>query len=328
MATSAFSTLATNPVPAQPVSPGSKIVFRSSDATDSLSIEARGVVGASPDTDTIALAGLVESQSADTFVSVTQAIIDAAPVGTVTALAPGVAAAGDIAVLAQPYDGLTLFAGLVGFTVAYRFKNTLAQAFDVQIGATTADTAANLKAAINADGTPGTEYYTGTTAHPQLSAAVATTVVTITDRIACERQLAWQVTEQGTAFAKRIPRDGADGLTLFSFAPGVTECADGVTFDSENRTTTTLPALLTATCGYVPVNGSQAMYRIYSNATLTGKFQWSTDLTNWHDTAEGSLSITSGEAHANFSELHEYLRFVLTANANTTAKILDVKVIY
>ena len=44
----------------------------------------------------------------------------------------------------------------------YRFRNTLAQAYDVQIGAGIADSVSNLYLAINASGVVGTNYYAGT----------------------------------------------------------------------------------------------------------------------------------------------------------------------
>ena len=55
-------------------------------------------------------------------------------------------------------------------TTVYRFKNTLAQAYDVQIGASAAASLDNLMAAINASGTPGTEYFAGTLVHPTVVA--------------------------------------------------------------------------------------------------------------------------------------------------------------
>lgn len=61
----------------------------------------------------------------------------------------------------------------IGSTV-YRFKDTLAQAYDVKIGASAAATLDNLKAAINASGTPGTEYFAGTLAHPTVVATTNT----------------------------------------------------------------------------------------------------------------------------------------------------------
>jgi hypothetical protein len=60
-------------------------------------------------------------------------------------------------------------------SVVYRFKNTPAQAFDVQIGADAATSLANLKKAINGTGTPGTEYFAGTVAHTLIIAATLTT---------------------------------------------------------------------------------------------------------------------------------------------------------
>lgn len=55
-------------------------------------------------------------------------------------------------------------------TTVYRFKNTLAAAYDVKIGASAAATLDNLKAAINATGTAGTEYFVGTLVHPTVIA--------------------------------------------------------------------------------------------------------------------------------------------------------------
>ena len=71
----------------------------------------------------------------------------------------------------------------IGSTV-YRFKNTLAAAYDVKIGASAAATLLNLDAAIDASGTPGTEYYTGTLAHPSVltTGTTATTVSFISAR--------------------------------------------------------------------------------------------------------------------------------------------------
>lgn len=65
----------------------------------------------------------------------------------------------------------------IGSTV-YRFKTTMAAAYDVKLGATAAISLSNLAAAIGASGTPGTEYYTGTLIHPNVTVTgfTATTV--------------------------------------------------------------------------------------------------------------------------------------------------------
>ena len=55
-------------------------------------------------------------------------------------------------------------------TTVYRFKTTMAAAYDVLIGATAESTLSNLVAAINAGVGEGVSYYTGTAAHPTFSA--------------------------------------------------------------------------------------------------------------------------------------------------------------
>lgn len=55
-------------------------------------------------------------------------------------------------------------------TTVYRFKSTMLAAYDVKIGVSAAVTLDNLKAAINASGTPGTEYFAGTLIHPTVTA--------------------------------------------------------------------------------------------------------------------------------------------------------------
>lgn len=59
-------------------------------------------------------------------------------------------------------DGDTLTIG----TTVYRFKNAMAQAYDVKIGASQAITLASFAAAINGTGVSGTDYFAGTLAHP------------------------------------------------------------------------------------------------------------------------------------------------------------------
>ena len=72
-------------------------------------------------------------------------------------------------------DGDTATVG----TQAYRFKNTMAAAFDVKIGGTAAISLTNLYLAINATGTAGTNYFTGTTANTKATATnpTATTLI-------------------------------------------------------------------------------------------------------------------------------------------------------
>lgn len=77
-------------------------------------------------------------------------------------------------------DGDTVTIG----TIVYRFKNTMAAAYDVKIGADAATSLDNLKAAINASGTPGTEYFAGTLAHPTVTATTNTDTTQVVQAIA------------------------------------------------------------------------------------------------------------------------------------------------
>jgi hypothetical protein len=69
------------------------------------------------------------------------------------------------------------------FTVGsqvYTFQDTIAQAYDVFIGATDATALTNLAAAINANGTVGTQYYAGTLANTKVTATAGATTLVLT----------------------------------------------------------------------------------------------------------------------------------------------------
>lgn len=81
--------------------------------------------------------------------------------------ATSVAAQGTLTFTTVPADLDTV---TIGATV-YTFKDTLASAYDVKRDATSiAKNIGNLKAAINASGTAGVEYFAGTLVHPSVSA--------------------------------------------------------------------------------------------------------------------------------------------------------------
>ena len=101
------------------------------------------------------------------------------------AIFSGVKAAGTWTVSASHLaDAETLAIG----GITYRFKTTMAQAYDVYLpagGNDAADVAlvANLIKAINASGTAGTEYYAGTLKHKMVKAAAGGTarIMVVTD---------------------------------------------------------------------------------------------------------------------------------------------------
>ena len=324
MSQTAFSTVATNRLAAQPTS-SAKIYARSTSGSDTGTLTVYGDVSATPDTDALTLNGQVEVSSVEIFDSISQAILGSSQAGTVTAYGPGTAASGDIRVDVNPSDGDTLTLG----GKVYRFKNTLAAINDVKIGATATDTALSLKKAINLDGVAGTDYYTGTTANAIYSSTVATTVITLTDRIPCERQVAQTITESASNFAIRLPIGGVDGTLLFTLAAGITSAADVLTFSTEDHTTATLPALMLGTSNPVNVQGNQAMLRLWCDNAISYKVQSSTDQINWTDTSEGTVALSASTlTYVTLAELAEFIRFVITTNANTADSILDARVIY
>lgn len=67
--------------------------------------------------------------------------------------------------------------------VTYKLVTTPSAAFDVKLGATAADTASNLAKAINLSGVAGTDYGTGTTVHPGVTATASTSTVTVTAKV-------------------------------------------------------------------------------------------------------------------------------------------------
>jgi hypothetical protein len=328
MSNTAFSTIASNPILAQPVVDG-PIYIRSDNAADATTLAIYGTISAAPGSQTLTLAGKVEVNSTSSFSALTQAILGVGEAGTVSGYAAGTAAVGDITGLTNPSDGATLTIGLTGFTRAYRFKNTLAAAYDVKIGATVQDTMSNFSKAINASGTPGTEYYAGTLINSYLSATVSTSVVTLTDRIPCNRQLAWTFTESASNFAKRVPSDGADGIQLFTFSPSVLTAANKLTFSTEDTVATTLPALMRGVSSAVSINGGTSMFRYYTDHAITVRFQSSTDNQNWHTTSEGDITLsTSAWTTVVFAQIHDFLRMVIVTNSNTTDTIFDARVVY
>lgn len=122
-----------------------------------------GLAGSNSGDQTITLTGNVTGTGTGTFATT----IATLPTGTpVNAVASSMALTSDDTEIS---DGETVS---IGGTV-YRFKDTMAQAYDVQRHGTTADTTmGNLIAAINASGTPGVEYFAGTLIHPDVSAGV------------------------------------------------------------------------------------------------------------------------------------------------------------
>jgi hypothetical protein len=180
--------------------------------------------------------------------------------------------------------------------IVYRFKNTMAQAYDVKIGANADATLANLVKAINGTGTAGTEYYAGTVAHPLVSAGAVTShtstitalnigyagnsIVSTTD----ETTLSWTagtlVAGVGGPLKEASINGDANGATVYSDPIDMSNYSEAIAFLN-----------VTAHAGTSP--------------TLDVSFEFSPDGVNW---------MASGDAFAQVTETNAMILKRLTAN--------------
>lgn len=168
--------------------------------------------------------------------------------------------------------------------------------------ATTTEIALYIQYAMNASGgTAGTQYGTGTAAHAYLSALAASSVTTVTDRIACRRQLGWSSVPPA-GITVRDPVGGAYG-TLIGTVSGSSNIASGQIFNTPDVTDPTLNALYSSETDAIQVQGRQASLRLYAanvTSAVVVKLQASDDGTTYYDVSgEADLSGTvSGTAAA------------------------------
>lgn len=336
--TTAFSFTSDRPITAQPNAGGEKVIFRSDNAADTGNYTHTGKVSGTSTAETNALTGKREVQSTNTFTDFTSGALSAAQTGNVRVYGQGTAGTAFLRAETNPADGTTVTFGLTGFTQAYRFKNTTASAFDVKIGADATATMLNLKKAINADGAgDGTDYHTGTTANPYVTGSASGTIITLTDRLAVSRQLAWSFAQSSTHLS--LPSTlsgGVTGTLLATLAAGDTHVYDDFSLSSEGLATDTLPALFTGTSNWVRVSGKLCALRFKCanvGSAIALNYQTSTDGSN---AATGATSITSLDDNAVATPQRvipgeqnvEYIRLNITANANTTDSAVDARVIY
>lgn len=222
-----FRVGSTNTIANQPN--GGRIYFRSSDSGSGTSLTITGAdetgAPASEANDTF---GQHEVVTAGLWNALRAVNISAVDAGLISVYQEGAKAAGYIVVSTQPADGDTIEIGLVGDTQGYTYKTTLTgDANEVKIGANVSATAANLSAAINAGSGAGTTYGTGTVANGYVTASVTASMVTVTDRIGCNRALGWAINQTvGSTLGIFLPVGGTDGALLGSLTPGVTEITD------------------------------------------------------------------------------------------------------
>lgn len=184
--------------------------------------------------------------------------------------------------------------------IVYTFKDTLAAAYDVKIGAGEEATGDNLKAAINADGTAGVNYFAGTLANPVVTAVSnGAGVVTVSAIYAGTQgnaitlaESADNTTVSGAALTGGVDADAVGATVGYAFsinasdksvavAGGSTEFA-GILVNPKTQPHTGLDATLVVESGKVgelctmgrivvkPLNNAVIGYSAYYE-TATGK---------------------------------------------------------
>jgi hypothetical protein len=286
------------------------------------------------------LTGQKEIVTTSTFDSMRWITLSGAAAGTVSVYSEDNASAGvgDIRVDTNPTAADTLSVGLSGAVVAYTFVVTPSTTNDIKIGTTTAETADNIASAINDTSTgtttpvDGTDWGTGTVVNPYVSATVASTVVTVTDRVSCRRSLAWAIVESTDNFSIRQPSGGVNGTLLSTIDPGDTEYYNGdLELDTEDLATETLPATKTGATDSINVGGRKITLDIYCeniSPAISMKYEVSNDNTTWFDGQDTIAAVDNNHQYITPEENIEYIRLNITANTATASTALNAKVIY
>lgn len=318
------------------------LIARSTDAADTMNLTIVGATSAPASvTETRALTGKREvSFATNTLATFTGAQLASAAAGTVKILQQGTKASGDIRVDDQPANNETLTIGLTGFTQVYTFKSALTPAAnEIAIGADKYVTAQNICRAINAGSGSGTSYGGGTAANSYVAAyadsgftdsdlnGTSEVTIYIRDLIPCSRLLTWSVSTTAVNLSLRAPSGGVDGTTLGTISAGDTAIYIDIDLWTPDVTDPTLWAQATPTTDAIRLRGKPCTIHVRCenvSSAIQLRIETSDDGTNWASRA-ATYAITNADNNEQWiavDEAVEYLRLVITANANTTDSAL------
>lgn len=196
-------------------------------------------------------------------------------------------------------DGDTVTIG----AIVYRFKTTMAAAYDVAIGASAAVSLDYLKAAINASGTPGTEYFAGTLIHPDVTATTnADTTQKIVSKVIGTANNAKATTETAVTLSwADTTLGGGTGTSVTGVATASsTFVIDGVSYYFSNQLSETVNGVASAVANEILWVTSDAVGLDNMKLAINGSG------------VEGTDYGTGTNAHPSVTA---------TANAATTQKI-------
>jgi hypothetical protein len=328
MSSSIFSNYSTPRITTQPTT-SSKIVVRTLTAGVGFDSTIYGVYTGGNVAEQVVNnvgAGILEAVTTGSFDSLYQiSLVDQAP-APIYGYTVGTSSVGDIRCDTNPTDNDTIVIGLK----TYRFKNTLAAANDVKIGASTTATMLSLSKAINLNGTVGTDYYTGTTINQIYSSSVVTNVITVTDKVPCLRTGSYPVTSTSGKFSIRTPIGGANGTLLFTIPFGQQYAQSLFTLNSNfaNVDVMTLPENAYFVSGSINTNGEHPMVSVYTDDSIDILMELSQDGVNWKITEEGSFTLNPGYNFFNLQERCENIRLTLNNNIGAQDRNVDARVVY
>ena len=240
------------------------------------------------------------------------------------------AAMGLILLKANPTAGKKVTLGLTGHTQDYVFVSALTgTAGQVLIETAVADTAENLKSAINGEAGAGTKYVaTSPTPNPYLYVTSRNdTVLNISDRIACNRRLALVAsTDEATTITVNVPMGGTNGSPVAAILAGITYVCAALDLSDPLLATTNFPAGVVWISDWITLRSSLktaylSALGITGSDTLPISYQLSLDTSGLMFSGSESVALTLGSPSAtlNIPESCERLRFVIDNSANTTA---------
>lgn len=329
-----FTVTASN-APANPAS-AQTLLARSTSASDTQNLILTGATSAPVNvTETRALTGQREvGFTTNTLATFTGAKLASAAVGAVTVYEQGTKGYGFVRVDTNAANNDTLVIGLTGFLQTYTFKTTLTGAAnEIHLGADKYITARNIGRAINAGTGAGTDYGTGTAANSYVAGyanstfltadlnGTSETIVYIRDLLAVQRELTWSVSSSTANVVAQAPTGGAMGTLLCTIAAAGTQAFRAMNFNNPALASTTLVANTAPTTDALFLGGRPTSIHLIAedvSSAVTAKVQASDDALTYYDVATG-LSLDNNDQRVNLTAiLCEYVKVVVTANANTT----------
>lgn len=235
---------------------------------------------------------------------------------------------------------ITISQNAASFTLTSVEAGTADAAYQIRTGyhtdgvaATTSNIADYIDRALDASGTAGQHYGTGTAANPYLTSGASGTSVNLSDRLAVSRLLAWSFAQSSTHFSlPSTMSGGVNGTVLATLYAGTTQAYSSFTLWSPDALTATLPALATPTTNSVQTRGRN--FTIHARcenvvSAIAMRLETSDDGTNWasRTATYPIISADNNEQWVSVSEPVEFARIVFTANANTLTSALHTVII-